>query len=84
MSARRALITGASGQLGSDLQELLADDWEVTALAHADLDVTSPEALADRHHHRTRGNQPRDHDPPLTACPDPPPSASAATAAAAR
>ena len=46
MSARRALITGASGQLGSDLQQQLADDWEVTALAHADLDVTLPDAVA--------------------------------------
>lgn len=46
MSARRALITGASGQLGSDLQLLLADGWEVTALAHSQLDVTDPGALA--------------------------------------
>lgn len=46
MSRRRALITGASGQLGSDLQALLAEGWEVTALAHAELDVTDPRALA--------------------------------------
>jgi dTDP-4-dehydrorhamnose reductase len=46
VSRRRALITGASGQLGSDLHRLLADDWEVTALAHAELDVTNSEALA--------------------------------------
>jgi dTDP-4-dehydrorhamnose reductase len=46
VSPRRALITGASGQLGSDLQQLLADGWEVTALAHADLDVADPAALA--------------------------------------
>ena len=47
MSERRALITGASGQLGSDLQQLLASrSWEVMAPAHADLDVTDPEALA--------------------------------------
>ncbi len=46
MSPRRALITGASGQLGTDLQELLAGDWEVAALAHGDLDVRDPEALA--------------------------------------
>lgn len=45
MSARRALITGASGQLGSDLQELLADGWEIAALAHGDLDVTDPAGL---------------------------------------
>ena len=46
MSARRALITGASGQLGSDLQELLGGEWELTALAHADLDVTDDDAVA--------------------------------------
>ena len=46
MSARRALITGASGQLGSDLTELVAGDWEVSALAHSELDVTDGEALA--------------------------------------
>jgi dTDP-4-dehydrorhamnose reductase len=45
VSAPRALITGASGQLGSDLRQLLADGWEVTALAHAELDVTDAEAL---------------------------------------
>ncbi len=45
MSARRALITGASGQLGSDLQELLGGEWELTALAHADLDVTDDDAV---------------------------------------
>ena len=45
MSARRALITGASGQLGSDLQELLGGEWELTALAHADLDVTDDGAV---------------------------------------
>ena len=46
MSARRALITGASGQLGSDLSRLLDGSWEVSALAHDDLDVTDPAALA--------------------------------------
>lgn len=45
MSARRALITGASGQLGSDLRDLLAEGWEVTALAREDLDVTDPAGL---------------------------------------
>lgn len=46
MSAGRALVTGASGQLGSDLAELLsARGWEVTAAAHAELDVTDDEAL---------------------------------------
>lgn len=38
---RRVLITGAGGQLGRALQEAFADDV-VTALAHADWDVTSP------------------------------------------
>ena len=45
MSSRRALITGASGQLGSDLRQLLTERWEVTALSHAELDVTDPGAL---------------------------------------
>ena len=45
MSGRRALITGASGQLGSDLQEVLAPRWELTPLSHEDLDVTDPMAL---------------------------------------
>ena len=48
MSARRALLTGASGQLGSDLQEVLGPaGWQVVALAHADLDVTDSRAVGE-------------------------------------
>ena len=48
MSARRALITGASGQLGSDLQEVLRPQgWQVAALSHADLDVTDDRAVGE-------------------------------------
>ena len=48
MSAFRALITGASGQLGSDLQELLGGrGWELTAPSHADLDVTDDRAVGE-------------------------------------
>jgi dTDP-4-dehydrorhamnose reductase len=39
----RALITGGSGQLGSDLAELLGAD--AVALAHTELDITDPAAL---------------------------------------
>jgi dTDP-4-dehydrorhamnose reductase len=39
----RALITGAGGQLGSDLQALLGDD--ARSLTHAELDVADPAAL---------------------------------------
>ncbi|WP_394551173.1 dTDP-4-dehydrorhamnose reductase [Agromyces sp. MMS24-JH15] len=41
----RALITGASGMLGRDLQDALAGH-EVTALGRADLDVTDATAVA--------------------------------------
>ncbi len=48
MSAPRALITGASGQLGSDLQEVLGQrGWQLDALTHADLDVTDDRAVAE-------------------------------------
>ncbi|HEV2724287.1 MAG TPA: dTDP-4-dehydrorhamnose reductase [Thermoleophilaceae bacterium] len=48
MSAHRALITGASGQLGSDLQEVLGQrGWQLDALTHADLDVTDDRAVGD-------------------------------------
>lgn len=40
----RYLITGASGMLGRDLQEALADR-DVTPLGHHDLDVTDPRAV---------------------------------------
>jgi dTDP-4-dehydrorhamnose reductase len=42
----RVLITGASGMLGRDLQEALADR-DVTALGRADLDVTDADATRD-------------------------------------
>ena len=45
MTRRRALITGAAGQLGSDLSQLLAGEWDVAALSHAELDVTDADAL---------------------------------------
>lgn len=48
MSARRTLITGASGQLGSDLQEVLRPrGWQVAAFTHADLDVTDDRAVGE-------------------------------------
>ena len=42
----RWLITGAHGQLGSDLQQVLADD-DVRALGRSDLDVADLRAVAD-------------------------------------
>jgi dTDP-4-dehydrorhamnose reductase len=42
---RRVLITGAGGQLGQALARVFADD-DVTALTHADWDVTHPPANA--------------------------------------
>ena len=42
----RWLITGAHGQLGSDLQRVLADE-DVCALGRSDLDVTDLRAVAD-------------------------------------
>jgi dTDP-4-dehydrorhamnose reductase len=44
----RVLITGATGQLGSDLAELLADRAEVDAAPHAELDVADDAAVAAR------------------------------------
>jgi dTDP-4-dehydrorhamnose reductase len=41
----RALITGASGQLGSDLQALLGDD--ARSFTHAELDIADPAAVDD-------------------------------------
>jgi dTDP-4-dehydrorhamnose reductase len=44
----RWLITGAGGQVGSDLQHVLArePDDDVLALGHADLDIAEPTAVA--------------------------------------
>ena len=46
MTLGRVLITGASGQLGSDLRELLADADAVAARTHAELDIADPGAVA--------------------------------------
>ena len=46
MNSRRALVTGAGGQLGSDLSELLASDHEVHAAPHAELDIADDAAVA--------------------------------------
>ena len=40
------LITGAAGQLGSDLRAALGETRPVTALAHRDLDITDEGAVA--------------------------------------
>jgi dTDP-4-dehydrorhamnose reductase len=42
----RWLITGASGMLGRDLQDVLGDS-DVTALSHTDLDITDAAAVRD-------------------------------------
>ena len=42
----RYLVTGASGMLGADLRQVLADR-EVTALGRADLDITDADAVRD-------------------------------------
>ena len=46
MNGRHALVTGAGGQLGSDLSELLASDHEVHAAPHSELDITDDAAVA--------------------------------------
>ena len=46
MSERRALITGAGGQLGSELGALLSDTGEVMAAGREDLDITDDPAVA--------------------------------------
>jgi dTDP-4-dehydrorhamnose reductase len=40
------LIAGGSGQLGTDLAELLGAERAVTALSHAELDITDDDAVA--------------------------------------
>jgi dTDP-4-dehydrorhamnose reductase len=42
----KVLITGAAGLVGSHLARRLAHDYDVTALTHADLDITDHEAVA--------------------------------------
>jgi dTDP-4-dehydrorhamnose reductase len=46
-SPERVLITGASGQLGTDLAAALDGDAEVVALDHAALDITEEGAVAE-------------------------------------
>ncbi len=46
MSAPRALITGAGGQLGTDLERLLQGSWQVAAPRRSELDVTDDDAVA--------------------------------------
>jgi dTDP-4-dehydrorhamnose reductase len=43
-----AIVTGASGQLGSALAELLVRDYQVLALSHSDLDITNHQAVVHR------------------------------------
>jgi dTDP-4-dehydrorhamnose reductase len=45
LSVGRALITGAGGQLGSDLDELLSSNTEVRAARHDELDITDDDAV---------------------------------------
>ncbi len=46
MSAPRALITGAGGQLGTDLERLLQGSWQLAAPRRSELDVTDDDAVA--------------------------------------
>jgi dTDP-4-dehydrorhamnose reductase len=41
-----ALVTGASGQLGRELQRTVPDGIELVAMTRADLDITDPEGVA--------------------------------------
>jgi dTDP-4-dehydrorhamnose reductase len=47
-SARRVLVTGANGQLGSAVAEAFARDSTVFALSHAELDVANHIAVVNR------------------------------------
>lgn len=44
-SKGRALITGAGGQVGLELQETAPDGWTIAACRSDELDVTQPEAV---------------------------------------
>jgi len=41
----RILLTGRNGQVGADLERLLAGSSELLALGHQELDLTSPESI---------------------------------------
>src|SRR3954454_8579977 len=43
----RWLVTGAGGQLGSDLLRVLGPSYDVTGLTRAELDLTDAEAVQD-------------------------------------
>jgi len=42
----KILITGASGQLGQELQHLIAGEAEVTSMTREELDLSQPDAIA--------------------------------------
>jgi len=46
----KALITGADGQLGWELQRTRPDDWELITLSHSDLDITDNPAVTSAIH----------------------------------
>jgi len=43
----KILITGAVGQLGSDLMKVLGDNWQIIPASRADFDITNPERTMD-------------------------------------
>ena len=42
----KALITGANGQVGRELQRTKPDNWEIIALSHTELDITNYAEIA--------------------------------------